>query len=115
MHKIYVYGTLRPKTGVTVSVKGKLYDLGWYPGCKLLPDGDDTFQCEVLEVDDAGLRRADQYEGYVEGHDDASLFVRRPMFDGWIYEYNGNVSEDRRVESGDWVEYKPNTRTMVIA
>ena len=68
MHKLFVYGTLRPKSGVTVKVPGKLYDLGWFPGCKLIPDGDAEFDCEILEVDDAGLRRADQYEGYLEDH-----------------------------------------------
>ena len=114
MHKLFVYGTLRPKSGVTVKVPGKLYDLGWFPGCKLIPDGDAEFDCEILEVDDAGLRRADQYEGYLEDQPESSLFIRKPWKDGWIYEYNGGVDEERRVEGGDWVAYKPNTRTMVI-
>lgn len=110
-HKIYVYGTLRPGTGETVDVPGLLYDLGWFPGAQSLldygPDYDGpTFKCEVIEVDDKELRRLDYYEGYNPDNPYASLYVRKPYLDGYIYIYNGSFGGRTRIESGDWLSYK---------
>lgn len=114
-HKIYVYGTLRPKRGTTVKVPGKLYELGWFPGAHLMPEAEETgpwIQCETIEVDDQQLARCDSYEGYYPENPDASLFVRQPYKDGFIYTFNGDISPDKLIESGDWLEHKPDSRTV---
>lgn len=98
---IYVYGTLRPGEPGTVQIPGKLYDLGWFPGIIL---GGDTFvTCERIEVED--LDAVDAYEGYNPKFTIESLYIRRPILDGWIYEYNKGVEGRRVINSGDWLSY----------
>ena len=102
MHKIYVYGTLRPGKVSNVSKgRGFLFDLGSFPGVKLDPEGPE-FTVESIEVDDKTLERLDRYEGYRASNPESSLYIRKPFLDGEIYEYNG-VSSGANVESGDWL------------
>lgn len=115
MNKVYVYGTLRPNNSETVQIPGKLYDLGWFPGGRVDESSESSFTCEVIELDDEALKRTDRYEGFYEHSPEDSLFVRKPILDGWIYEYNHEVSEDRRVKSGDWFEHKPDSRQVSFA
>jgi len=109
MNKVYVYGTLRPgKTTNVVQIPGILYKLGWFPGVKLdLEAESGSFvTCEVVEVDDEELKRLDVYEGYHMDCLDNSLFIRTPILDGFIYEFNGRVEPHDIIESGDWLENK---------
>jgi gamma-glutamylcyclotransferase (GGCT)/AIG2-like uncharacterized protein YtfP len=107
MHKVYVYGTLMTGAGERVQVPGKLYDLGWFPGAKIsTPECGSSFVAEVREVSDGKLKEFDNYEGYYESHPEASLYIRRPYLDGWIYEYNRQPADDRLIESGDWNAHK---------
>lgn len=100
MHKVYVYGTLRPGNTETCEINGQLFNLGHFPGIKIGMKGKVT--CEVITVDDQELSRLDSYEGYHPDHLDSSLYIRRPFKDGFIYEYNGSVKRMPRIESGDW-------------
>lgn len=106
MHKIYVYGTLRPAVSSPEQgiAKGWMYSLGGFPGV-ILPENEEDdapyFVYDVREVDD--LTAFDGYEGYLENDPENSLYIRKPFKDGWIYEYNREVSEDRLIESGDWL------------
>jgi len=114
-HTLYTYGTLRPKRGTTVLVPGKLYALGWFPGAQLLPDNEEEgpfITCETIQLDDNQLARTDGYEGYDPNNHAASLFIRQPYKDGWIYTYNGYFDEDRLIESGDWLQFKPDSRSV---
>lgn len=107
MHKIYVYGTLMTGKGEPVTVPGKLYDLGWFPGAKIgTPEWGTEFKAEIIEVSSGKLKELDEYEGYYENAPGASLYIRRPYFDGFIYEYNHTPPEDRLISSGDWKAYK---------
>lgn len=107
LHKVLVYGTLRPGLGETVQVPGKLYDLGWYPGIKLGDDPDTSVTCEVIEVDNVRLEKLDSYEGYVPSSPEQSLYLRTYLdqFGAWIYVYNSSVDNYEAIESGDWLQH----------
>lgn len=102
MHTVYVYGTLRPGTGATVNVPGELYDLGWFPGAKLLdPLSPSCIVCEAVFVDDATLARLDDYEGYSAKYPEQSLYLRKEYNGGFIYTYNQPFDGKFRIPSGD--------------
>jgi len=109
MHTIYVYGTLRPGLKPTVTLKGEMRNLGWFPGVKLDENSGYTFQTEPIVVDDKSLETLDRYEGYHKNNPSASLYIRKSIeIDGkpaWIYEYNQEFYDDHHplVESGDWL------------
>lgn len=116
-HTVYVYGTLRPGGNGLTLLPGKLYDLGWFPGARLsatMEDDSPMIVCERIEVDDEGLARLDSFEGFNVDNPALSLFVRRPILDGWIYEYNTEMPDDqRRVLSGNWLTHKKMTSGAV--
>lgn len=116
--RLFVYGSLRVSEQADLSKKegveyigqdcinGKLYGVGWYPGVKAEPGQFDT-NLDVVHgdvftlTDDKIVGLLDGYEGY------PSLFNRIETMTAnglqvWVYTYNHPVSEDRRVEDGDW-------------
>lgn len=105
-HQVLVYGTLRPFTNTNiVRIPGHLYDLGSFPGLKLDNSSKTMVTCEVIEVNDNELERLDLYEGYRPTDPDNSLYIRRQLdWGAYVYEYNGYVSEDTLVDSGDWAD-----------
>lgn len=103
MHKVYVYGTLRPGSDETVEVPGTLYNLGWFPGIDLTDTSGGPVTCEVLEVDDERLASLDRYEGYYEDDLEGSLYLRVPYNGGWIYTYNRSFDSFKVIEGGDWL------------
>ena len=108
---IYVYGTLRPGGTETFQIPGKMYAVSWFPGIILLPEGgpeDSYVTCERIEVSD--LAHVDAYEGFYPDDLRSSLYIRKPIFDGWIYEYNYPVSQRDLIPSGDWLVYKNEER-----
>lgn len=105
--KVYVYGTLRPGTKEVVEIPGELRDMGAFPGAILkAPDAGSFFKAEVIEVDDKTLARLDQYEGYRPDSPMRSLYLRVPYLDGYIYTYNGDMSDRPLVKDGDWLKHK---------
>lgn len=141
--RLFVYGTLLPGQAPpamrdvvdrlrpvgTAAVRGRLYDLGAYPGMVLDPAAGDVLG-RVLELpppsgpSDAPSaadlwRRMDAYEGFVPDAPSRSLFRRvrcqailryggakdgadaRPV-DCWTYVYNGTADESRRISAGVW-------------
>jgi len=110
--RVFLYGTLRPghapkEIADAVSrlrrvgagtIRGRLYDLGAYPGV-VLDDVAGEVRGEVFAVPDAEtLARMDAYEGYYAGDAVASLFLRVRVAvaleggaseDCWVYVYNG--------------------------
>jgi len=112
-HAVYVYGTLRPGGDDTVLIPGVIYDLGWFPGARVdferHGDGP-SFVAERVEVSDYKLKEFDAYEGYDPDRPHASLYIRKPYLDGWIYEYNGNVKTTDVISSGDWLKYTGQNR-----
>lgn len=106
MNVVYVYGTLRTgRRDELVEIKGAMYDLGSFPGVKLYDGCNTVVKCERLVVDDEKLAGFDRYEGYRENDPEHSLYIRRPILDGYIYEYNHDVKPERLIEHGDWLNH----------
>ena len=108
-HYVYVYGSLRPGSGKKFHVPGKMYSMGGFPACVLhRPKRGETdyptFVAEKVLVTKEQLSRLDDYEGYDEGDEKTSFYLRVPYKDGWIYEFNSTLSEDRLVPGGDWLQ-----------
>lgn len=125
---IFVYGTLRRgeradlskgqhNFGVTFLgddlVSGKLYHLGGYPGVKDVPDAfdwDASYHVvgEIFLIrEQAIVSIMDAYEGYDDEVPERGLYNRKQTVtaDGrtvWIYTYNGRVTPDQLIETGDW-------------
>ncbi len=120
---VAVYGSLRqglglpdrPEAGEALRdcgpcrIRGRLYDLGEYPG---LRPGEDTVVGELFEVRDRRIfRELDEYEKYDAQDRAGSLYIRRsvrlaePAVDAWVYFYNDEVSEQQRIDSGDWADH----------
>jgi gamma-glutamylcyclotransferase (GGCT)/AIG2-like uncharacterized protein YtfP len=119
---LFVYGTLRPGSGHPMAellaakarlvqgaiVRGRLYDLGPYPG---LTPGEGSVRGELYELykPAATLELLDRYEGCPDG--EAAAFDREvvtvPLEQGasaaaWVYYFRGPVREDQYVASGDY-------------
>ena len=132
---LFVYGTLSPRhappeIAATVgrlrpvgpaSVRGRLYDLGEYPGAVLSKNSRTLIHGEVFELptDAQTLSSLDSYEGFEPAKPSSSLFVRRAMpvvmDDGtrvrcWIYVYNGAVKDAQPVRSGRYARRRTRTR-----
>ncbi len=125
---MFVYGTLmkglegdwQNKVGARLvgrgRVKGKLYDLGEYPGAVYTPgESDEYVKGELYEVNDPELatRILDRYEEFFPTQPHRSLFVRTvaPVLleDGrrenaWVYVYNQPVDEANLIPGGDYRE-----------
>ena len=118
---VFIYGTLR--TGERLAgnlgdcprkpacVRGRLYNLGWYPGLYLCPNGEPVVG-EVVTVTPDVLARLDQIEGF-QGCNQRSLYHRvwlpKEIWgdDGncWTYVYakpESELNEEKRIVSGDW-------------
>jgi gamma-glutamylcyclotransferase (GGCT)/AIG2-like uncharacterized protein YtfP len=123
---LFSYGTLLPRLAPpeiapTVRrfrrvgrgvVRGKLYDLGNYPGA-ILSRGSPTVVGQVFELpDDPGvLTRLDDYEGFDPSRPQGSLFVRKRCLvrlnNGqklacWIYTYNRPLGAARPLPGGNY-------------
>jgi gamma-glutamylcyclotransferase (GGCT)/AIG2-like uncharacterized protein YtfP len=95
-------------------VRGRLLDLGDYPGLVAAVTRDDWVRGELYEI---GSRRIsaglDAYEGYDPQRPAQSLFLRRKTtveldsgaaMVAWVYCYAGPVGRGRRIASGDYLE-----------
>ena len=123
---MFVYGTLLPRLAPpeiesTVrrlrrvgrgTIRGRLFDLGDYPGAILTRSGP-MIQGMIFEVpnDPEVLHRLDEFEGFDPAKPKSSLFVRKrrraQMQDGtkifcWVYAYNGSVKDAQPVATGDY-------------
>ena len=128
---LFACGTLRPSLAppelkemigqwrwiVAGYTRGRLYDLGEYPGAILDPDCDATITGEVFQLPDASatLSALDAYEGFDPRDPDSSLFARRKcevaLDDGaklecWMYVYNRQAPLATLITSGDYLLYK---------
>lgn len=127
---LFVYGTLRPshapaelasvikklrKVG-TAHIRGRLYDLGDYPGAILDASAGTTISGEVFAIpnEPALLSILDSYEGFDSSDLHNSLFVRKQhrvtLSDGrklkcWVYVYNRALGEAHLVVGGDYAEF----------
>jgi gamma-glutamylcyclotransferase (GGCT)/AIG2-like uncharacterized protein YtfP len=124
---LFVYGTLDPKQApeeiATVvrqmrsvgraSVRGRLYDLGQYPGVILDDSTESVVQGELFMLPPHLdlLRRLDEYEGFDRANPGRSLFLRKKCSVtapggrqqvAWIYEFNQDPGDAPLVPLGDY-------------
>lgn len=118
-HLIFIYGSLRRGSAQSMSarfpeskfiaeakVRGRLYDLGAYPGL-LLSESNSLVSGEVYEVDDETLNKLDEFEAstnYLRKEVEISVGNENQL--GWTYEPNPAFYSLRTViSSGDWSEH----------
>lgn len=93
-------------------VRGRLYDLGDYPGAVLSKTGP-VIVGQIFELPDAPevIKKLDEYEGFDPAHPQGSLFVRKRSLvtvgNGkkvwcWIYVYNRHPGDAVPVTGGDF-------------
>jgi gamma-glutamylcyclotransferase (GGCT)/AIG2-like uncharacterized protein YtfP len=124
---LFVYGTLRRKSVHPMArflaeraaylgrakMRGRLYDLGRYPGMTPAELSDDWVHGELyqLHAPEETLDALDRYEGCPLPGEPA-LFERAvgeavtetgESRSVWVYWYRGEVSAERRIRSGDYV------------
>jgi gamma-glutamylcyclotransferase (GGCT)/AIG2-like uncharacterized protein YtfP len=128
---LFVYGTLMSTSGSVMgqaprerlqresvsrgaaSIRGRLYDLGRYPGLVEDAAGEHVVHGEAYELASAeqSLRWLDSYEGIVSGphaHNEYERAERTIMLaaggeaTAWVYLYRRPVLETRRIADGRW-------------
>jgi gamma-glutamylcyclotransferase (GGCT)/AIG2-like uncharacterized protein YtfP len=126
-NKLFVYGTLLDednKYGIyvrdsskfysTARLRGKLYDIGEYPGAVLAPEGDDFLYGIILEMDEPieVLALVDMYEGYGADQPQPNEFIRvlteaeteTGPVNCWIYLYNLSTNGLIAIENGRYIK-----------
>lgn len=128
--RLFVYGTLRSDSpdsqfgliglaGRFVSrarMRGRLLDLGKYPGLIPPRSADDWVLGEVYALRNSGatLARLDKYEGCAPGTAEEHGWFRRALGDAvlesgrklsaWVYLYEGPVASRNIIVSGDYMD-----------
>ena len=113
-HRVFVYGTLRPggsaehrlaggKLLGSGFIRGRLYQIDWYPGV-VLDESGGPVSGEVFEVDDEHLARLDDYEGSEYRRTMVRVNGDVP-WDAWMWVWSGPVDEGKRIAGGDWLEF----------
>ncbi len=127
---LFVYGTLRKGFALLVpkmiasdiewvgysSIKGKLYNIGKYPGA--VPDdaGDSFVIGEIIKIKtpDKVFKFLDNYEDYNAEDLHASEYCRRKEWfrledgatvEAWIYWYNFAVNHKERIDENDYIKF----------
>lgn len=123
---IFVYGSLRRSfeaesilkdlpgahRRVRAWVRGRLVDLGDYPGAVLDPKSDSKIQGEIWAIDShpSPFPKLDAYEEFVPASPERSLFVRKrttvhtrsETLIAWIYVPRVVAATAPVISSGDW-------------
>ncbi|MFI5186986.1 MAG: gamma-glutamylcyclotransferase [Chitinophagales bacterium] len=132
VHSLFVYGSLRSgfKSPAyeyisrffsfvgNAKVKGKLFDLGLYPGG--ISTTEDSYiigELYTIKLESEfawAIGQLDDYEGIAVEFDEIPLYKRElvdvfinnnPATFAWIYWYSGNVEGKPLIESGDMIQY----------
>jgi gamma-glutamylcyclotransferase (GGCT)/AIG2-like uncharacterized protein YtfP len=125
---LFVYGTLLNKQNefgaylnrncvfyANGKFRGRLYDIGEYPGAILASKGSDYVFGSILTVNDIDevLQKLDDYEGFGYGQQQPYLFNRafitietndKPV-KCWVYLYNWPVQGFAMIPSGNYLQY----------
>jgi len=102
------------------TIKGKLYDIGEYPGAII--DTDEQYEITgaiyKLHHPQKALKILDDYEGYGDDQDQPNLFVRELLpvktangeLNCWIYLYNLPVNGLQQITSGNYLNHTKTKR-----
>ncbi len=84
-----------------------LGDLGSFPG--LLENGNTSVNMEIYKIDTTTLVGLDNLEGYNEGNENMSMYLRKtidtPYGEAFVYIYNASIPSNKEVNTGDWREH----------
>ncbi|MDB5004310.1 MAG: gamma-glutamylcyclotransferase [Mucilaginibacter sp.] len=99
----------------TGTIKGKLYDVGTYPGLIISNDQDYLIKGTIYQLNNAEeiLKYLDPYEGFGDEQEQPNLFIRESLpietSDGvincWVYLYNLSIDGLNLITHGDYVAY----------
>ena len=97
-----------------IRVPGELFDLGEFPGLRLVGAGSPlAVPAELFAIlNPRALDLLDEYEGCQEDAQGSSVFVRRrlrllePPVEVWVYLWQGGVKNCPRVRGMSWPEHK---------
>lgn len=94
-------------------VKGKLYDIGEYPGA-ILDDGDEYIYGVILLINDPEVvfLEIDDYEGYGDEQPEPNEFIRisaevktaAEMVNCYLYVYNLPIDGLQKIEGGRYLK-----------
>lgn len=94
--------------------KGRLYDMGEYPGAVADLRADSYVHGSIYLMADASvvLEKLDDYEGYGNDQEQPNLFIRKLMeietnarsIDCWVYLYNREVDKLTIIDSGEYLD-----------
>ena len=132
-NKLFVYGTLRNDYGHKLYsllkdnfeligkgvIKGKLFDIGKYPGAIISNADNNKIVGEIYQVKDAAcidsvFKVLDKYEGYDVNDKFSSEYIRKrklvKLKNGkkvlsWVYIYNKPIANKHLIESGDYINH----------
>ncbi len=125
---LFVYGTLliddnefatylrnNSRFYSTGFIKGKLYDVGTYPGLIINTNQDYPITGTIYQLNNAGevLKYLDPYEGFGDDQEQPYLFIRELAaietangdVDCWVYLYNLSVEGLHLITHGDYMAY----------
>ena len=132
---LFLYGTLLPELAPPAllrhlkrlsrvgraCVRGRLYDLGEFPGAVLDPSSDSWILGEIFRIpDDSILELLDAYEQFDAAKPEQSLFIRATaaaattdgaVLDCWIYVYNREPGNAPLLPDGDYSQYAAGRRS----
>ena len=130
--QIFVYGTLMSKFDNPMAYvlesncqlvgkgmfSGQMFDANDFPAAVYDENAESFVKGEIFSIQPEQFQRLvkilDRYEGFVEGKQEESLFMRSVVSvlseDGhsvpcWTYLYNQSTSEMEMVSSGDWIQF----------
>ena len=127
---LFVYGTLRNGVSLPINqqiakdiewvgasqIKGRLYDIGEYPGALPAEKSNSLIKGEILRIKKPRkvLKLLDEYEGYNSKNVKTSEYYRKKeiveLEDGnkvqaWVYWYNFPVENKPRIRNRDYLNY----------
>ncbi len=128
---LFLYGSLLTGTGLrgldakvrhacrplgTAHIRGRLYDLGRYPGAVASESDKEHVYGTLVRVSNLALWKAlDHYEAYDPIRPARSEFIRalttatlmdtKEQMTCWVYYYNGRVVHRPRIRSGKYKEH----------
>lgn len=126
---LFIYGTLlEPENEFAVYLqsnsavyskgkfRGRLYDIGEYPGA--VDDPDSSYEIHgtivsMLDPEDV-LKHIDPYEGFGEGQRRPYLFIRKlinaetpqGIVECWVYIYHREITGFNQITTGDFLTYR---------
>ncbi|MDB5156146.1 MAG: btrG [Mucilaginibacter sp.] len=96
-------------------LKGKLYDMGEYPGAIVGDDDVYDISGSIYKLNNPkqALKVLDDYEGFGNDQEQPNLFIRELLpvstshgaINCWVYLYNRAISDLVEIKSGEYIKY----------